>query len=116
MVCMAALVWTASVGCSRIIDRPPPKEEVQRLLEEEAQVIKRDGERDVDPSLGVKLTWEVEDIEVREQAGNRDYPWAGTIRFEITSLMRELDKPSTETFTKEFDYVWDKAADRWVVR
>lgn len=85
-------------------------------MQEEAQIIKRDGERDVDPALGVELTWEVKDVAVREQPENEDFPWAGTIRFEITSLMQELDEPSTETFTKEFDYVWDKAASGWVVR
>jgi len=89
---------------------------VTALLRQEAESLKSDGE-DVDPTLGVKIIWEIEGVDIREQPGDEVEPWAGTIRFAITSLTPEYDGTTTkETFNKEFDYVFDLVAKRWLMR
>jgi len=85
------------------------------LLQREADSLKSEGE-DIDPSLGVKITWKIESVELREQPGNDAEPWAGTITFEITSLTPEYDgSTETQVFTKEFDYVFDLGTERWLM-
>ena len=111
---MCFLAWGAG-ACSRKEKPPPTREAVQPLLQNEAESLKREGEN-VNPSLGVKVTWEIRSVEVREQPGNTAQPFAGTIRFLITSVQREYDGSlATDTFEKQFDYVWDMATERWIM-
>ena len=86
------------------------------LLQQEAQSLKTDGEKP-QPELGVKATWVVEGVDLREQPTNESQPWAGTIRFKITSEMREVDgSPATTHFDKRFEYVWSTATNRWLIQ
>jgi hypothetical protein len=102
-------------GCSSILKSAPSREEVEPLLRQEAENLKREGEQ-VDPSLGVKISWEVQAVEVREQPEDDAYPWAGTIRYLIKSEASEYDgSTETDQFEKVFEYVWDMATERWIV-
>jgi hypothetical protein len=93
----------------------PPREELETLLKQEAEIMKQEGEQ-VDPSLGVTITWEIQSVEVRERPEDDMYPWAGTIRYVIRSEAKEYDgSTETEQFDRAFDYVWDLATDRWIV-
>jgi hypothetical protein len=112
VVCFAVCFLSA---CSSVLKSGPSREEVEPLLRQEAEKMKREGEQ-VDPSLGVKITWEIQAVEVREQPDNDMYPWAGTIRYIIKSEASEYDgSTETEQFEKAFDYVWDKATKQWIV-
>jgi hypothetical protein len=94
----------------------PTREMVTPLLQQEANSLKRDGEKP-NEALGVKATWNIEGVEVREQKDNESQPWAGTIRFKITSEMREVDgTPLAQTFDKRFEYVWSTATNRWIIQ
>lgn len=89
---------------------------VTPLLQQEANSLKQDGEKP-DEKLGVKATWNVESVEVREQKDNESNPWAGTVKFRITSEMREVDgTPVTQTFDKRFEYLWSTAMNRWIIQ
>jgi hypothetical protein len=102
-------------SCSSDTKEPPPREVVQQLLQQEAESLKEEGEQ-VDPSLEVNITWEIQSIDVREQSGDDGQSWAGTIRFLITSEQREYNgKTESQKFEKEFHYVWDVAAERWIM-
>lgn len=78
--------------------------------------MKSEGESDLNPSLGVTVTWTIQSVDVREQAGNEAEPWAGTIRFMIESKTPELDGTATERFERTYDYVWDLETERWAMR
>ncbi len=113
------MVFVALLGMSACSDpaapEPPSREEVLELLQLEAESLKSEGE-DIDPTLGVEITWRIEAVELREQPGDEVEPWAGTIRFEITSLTSEYDGSiDSQKFTKEFDYVFDLGTKRWIM-
>lgn len=78
--------------------------------------MKREGESDVNPSLGVTVNWSIESVDVREQPNNEAEPWAGTIRFVIESKTPELDGTTTERFERSYDYVWELENERWAMR
>ena len=116
---LCVLVVCFSVGilsaCSGVLSSAPSREEVEPLLRQEAESLKKEGEQ-VDPSLGVKITWEIRAVEVREQPEDEAYPWAGTIRYNIKSEATEYDgSTETDQFEREFEYVWDMATERWIV-
>jgi hypothetical protein len=103
------------VSCS-LKPRGPSREMVLPLLQQEANSLKNDGEKP-NPGLGVKATWAIQSVEVREQPNNEANPWAGTIRFNITSEMREVDgTPLVQKFDKRFEYVWSTAMNRWIIQ
>ncbi len=103
-------------SCGVIGDRAPSQETVLPLLREEAQELKGEGEN-LDPAYGVTANWEIEDVQVRKLSNEDGPPWRGTIRFKITSRVREPDgTTSTEDFVKNFEYVWDIELDSWTVR
>ena len=109
---VVALVSSCSVGKKD----PPPRDEVEPLLRQEAESMKREGESDVNPSLGVTVTWTIRSIDIREQPANEAEPWAGTIHFTIESKTPELDGTATEQFERSYDYVWELEAERWAMR
>jgi len=116
---LAVAVLTSLVlpglACS-LKPKGPSREMVTPLLQQEAASLKRDGEKPND-ALGVKATWNVEGVEVREQKDNESNPWAGTIRFKIASEMKEVDgTPLVQTFDKRFEYVWSTAMNRWIIQ
>ena len=92
------------------------REELLSQLKQEAQGLKRDGEK-VNPALGVASTWNIESVDVREQPGNDSQPWAGTIRFRIESRMKEVDGSLVgQQFEKRFDYVYSSVLNRWIIQ
>jgi hypothetical protein len=103
-------------ACSEKPKEPPTKAAVHQLLQQEAESLKSEGEA-VDPSLEVKITWEIQSVETREMAGDEARPWEGTIRFLISSEQEDYDgKTDTQTFEKEFDYDWDLRLERWLMK
>jgi len=103
-------------ACGMVGDGAPSQEKVLSLLREEAQKMKADGEK-LDPAFGVRANWEIEDLQVQKPSNSEGPPWRGTIRFKITSRVREPDgTTSTEEFEKNFEYVWDTDLDAWTVR
>jgi hypothetical protein len=113
-ILVASLALMAS--CSDGKKDPPPRDHVAPLLQQEAETMKREGESDVNPSLGVTVTWTVQSVDIREQPNNEAEPWAGTIRFVIESKTPELDGTATERFERSYDYVWELESERWAMR
>ena len=111
----AAAAALLTAGCSKL-DPRLSRDAVLPLLQQEAQSLKNDGEKMDDPKLGVKTTWNIVGVEVREQAGSDD-PWTGTIRFKIDSSMKEPDgTTATQSFEKRFEYVFSGVLKRWIVQ
>jgi hypothetical protein len=109
-------VMVLGVSCGVVGRKAPPQDTVLPLLREEAQKLKSEGE-DLDPAYGVTANWEIEDVQVRKLTNKETQPWGGTIRFKITSKVREPDgTTSTEEFVKNFEYVWDTELEGWTVR
>jgi hypothetical protein len=116
------LVWPTLVmaavipACGRGKLGGPKRDVVLALLNQEAQSLKQDGER-VNPEFGVKSTWNIESVEVREQPNDPDRPWAGTIRFKIVSQMKEVDGSTLSDVTeKRFDYVYTTTLNKWIIQ
>src|SRR6185503_3629473 len=80
------------------------KAAVTQLLQNEAATMKRDGEK-LDPSLGVKATWTIHSLEVKEQPGNDSQPFTGAVVFYINSLTQESTGPVETNFQRSFNYV-----------
>lgn len=113
---LAAASAALLAGCFMGRDASLKREVVLPLLQQEAESLKRDGEK-VDPKLGVRSTWNIEAVEVAEQPGNADNPWKGTIRFKIESRMQEVDGTTlTQNFEKRFEYVYSAALKRWIIQ
>jgi hypothetical protein len=94
----------------------PSKEALQALLQQEAQSLKTDGEK-INPELGVKSTWTIQSVEVREQPNNPDQPWVGTINFKIESRIRDVDgSDQAQQFDKRFEYVYNETLKRWIIQ
>ncbi len=106
----------AALACGRGKPEGPQRETVLALLQQEAQSLKADGEK-VNPEFGVKATWNIEGVDVREQPNDVDRPWAGTIRFKIQSQMREVDGTVLNNeFEKGFDYVYSMVLKKWIIQ
>ena len=114
---LATVLAAALLGsCGMVGDDAPGQETVLSLLREEAQELKAEGE-DLDPTFGVTANWEIEDVQVRKPSNQNGPPWRGTIRFKITSRVREPDgTTSTEEFVRNFEYLWDTELDGWTVQ
>ena len=111
--CVCLVVFSS---CGERAKEPPTRDVVEKLLREEAQSMKSDGEN-VNPSLEIKVTWNIESVEVREQTAVESQPWTGTVRFTITSRQQEYDgSPATHRFEKVFDYDWDLDSERWIMK
>jgi hypothetical protein len=110
------LALALAYGCSLAKSEGVKREAVLALLRQEAQGLKQDGEK-VNPTLGVSATWNIESVEVKEQAGNETQPWTGTVRFRIESKMKEVDGSAvTQQFEKRFDYVYNTTLNRWIIQ
>jgi len=117
-----ALPWVAialagvTISACKQGPKAPDRETVVNLLKQEAQTMKKEGER-IDPTFGVAATWNIEDVLVNERPGDAAKPWNGTIRFKIESRTREPDGSTiTDRFDKKFEYAFDAASGRWFVR
>lgn len=108
------LILLALAGCKGKL-LGPSREALQALLQQEAQSLKTDGEK-MNPDLGVKSTWNIVAVEVRE-TNNPDQRWAGTIRFNIESRIKEVDgRDDTQQFEKRFEYVYNDTLKRWIIQ
>ena len=102
------------ISCSEAKKAPPPQAEVEALLKQRAETEKREAEADVNPNLGVTVTWTIQSVEVRPQPANEAEPYFGTIKFVIESQTPELDGVATERLERSYDYVWDPATGAWL--
>ena len=112
---LALVVAALTLCCGRVINRGPTKEEVTAALQTEAASMKRDGEK-LDPSLGVKATWNITGVQVQEQAGNSSQPYKGTVRFRINSRTDDPTGPVETNFDKAFNYVYDAKLGKWLFK
>jgi hypothetical protein len=111
-----AVAVLATGACGKAGPKAPDRDTVQALLRQEAESFKKEGER-LDPNLGVSATWNIDAVVVTERPGDTARPWNGTVRFKIESRTREPDGSSTaDHLEKKFDYVFDAASGRWLVR
>jgi predicted small lipoprotein YifL len=113
-VILLAVALAATAACGRRGPKAPGREAVTQLLQQEADALKRDGEK-LDPVLRVKATWAIAGIDVTEQPNDPDRPWAGAIRFRIKSETKdERGEVTVDEFDKRFDYVYNASLQRWV--
>jgi len=116
LILAVALAVAAGGACSKAGPKAPDRETVTNLLRQEAESFKKEGER-IDPNLGVAATWNIDSVVVTERPGDAAKPWNGTVRFKIESRTREPDgSTTTDRLEKKFDYVFDAASNRWLVR
>jgi hypothetical protein len=112
--CLCAGLAVSLVGCRGKKAAGVSHEALVAQLQEEAAFFKKGGE-DIHPSLGVKITWILQGLDVKERPGDKDFPWAGTIRFKIHSESRDADGNVTgDTFLKQFDYKYSSAMGKWI--
>jgi len=70
---------------------------------------------ELDPVLRVTATWNVVGLDVTERPDDPDHPWAGTIRFKITSETKDSDgQVQKDEFDKRFDYLYATSVNRWI--
>jgi hypothetical protein len=103
-----------TVACGSSGPKAPSREAVLGLLQQEAASMKRDGEK-VDPSIGVTATWNIESVDVTERAGDKEKPWAGTVKFRIEARTRDAGESHTDRIEKTFSYVFDATSGKWGV-
>lgn len=104
----------ALAGCARKGPAAAGREVVTPLLQQEADALKRDGEK-LDPVLGVKATWTIAGVDVTERPNDSDRPWAGTIRFKIRSETKDTDGAVViDEFERRFDYVYTTSIQKWI--
>lgn len=87
----------------------PTREQLKAKLDQEAQALKRDGEKG--PDLGVKSVWTVEAVEMKEQPADKQRPWKGSVRIRIDTRSPGYN----DRIVKTFDYTWDTAANQWLM-
>lgn len=108
-----AAASTLPLSCNRAEKKAADKAAATELLKTEAAAMKRDGEK-LDPSLGVKATWTVHSLEVKDQPGNDAQPFTGAVVFRINSRTDEPMGPVESNFEKTFKYVYDARLGKWL--
>jgi hypothetical protein len=104
----------AGTACGSRGPKAPGREVVTPLLQQEADDLKREGEK-LDPVLRVKATWTIAALDVAERPDDPDNPWAGTIRFEIRSETRdEQGAVAVDQFERRFHYLYSASLGRWI--
>jgi hypothetical protein len=114
VLALAALLAT-SAACSKPGAKKATKEQVTAALQAEAATMKRDGEK-LDPSLGVKATWTIAALEVKEQPDNASTPYVGSVRFKINSVATDPMGPAETNFERTFDYGYDAKLAKWLFK
>jgi hypothetical protein len=107
--CFAALALLMA-ACHK----PEPKltrDDVTAGLQQEANKMKADGENM--PDVGVKATWNIVAVDIKEQPDNPGHPFTGTVRFKIDSSAHALEGSAAQSFEKKFEYEYDAASKRW---
>jgi predicted small lipoprotein YifL len=113
-IVILALALAGVLACGRKGPEAPGREAVTPLLQQEAEGLKRNGEK-LDPVLLVKATWTIEGVDVTERPNDPERPWAGAIRFKIRSEMRDEQGVATvDEFDRRFDYVYNAGLKRWI--
>ena len=113
---LTVLALAAAVAGCKTRFGGPSKEEVTAELRKEADVFKQKGEQN-DPILRMKSTWNIEGVDVTEQAGDDNRPYKGTIRFKIVTTMKDPDGTETnDRLDKQFHYVYDVREKRWLIQ
>jgi hypothetical protein len=111
---LACVVAAVGTGCGVGGPKGPTREAVTPLLQQEADALKRDGEK-MDPVLRVTATWTVAGIDVKQRPNDSEKPWAGTIRFKIRSETKnERGQVDVDEFERHFDYVYSTVIKRWI--
>jgi len=111
---LAVAVAVLAPACRRPAPVLPSRAAVTAELRQEAEGLKRDGEK-MDPSLGVKATWNIASVEVSERPGDADRPWAGSILFKIRSETKDMDRPPiVDEFDRRFDYLYAASLKKWI--
>jgi hypothetical protein len=114
VVVVLLAVSLAALGACGRKGRVAGREAVTPLLQQEADALKRDGEK-LDPVLGVKATWTIAGIDVTERPNDPDRPWTGAIRFAIRSETKDTDgSVAVHEFERRFDHVYTSSLERWV--
>ena len=104
----------AASSCGPPSPELPAREVVTPLLQQEADALKRDGEK-LDPVLRVRATWTIAGIDIQERPNDREKPWAGSIRFKIRSETKdERGQLTVDEFERQFDYVYSTTIKRWI--
>jgi uncharacterized protein (DUF2147 family) len=94
----------------------PTREEVLPGLQQEAQVMKTEGEK-MDPKLQVTNTWTITSVDVQEQAGNKAEPFRGTIKFDVETRTKEWDGTVlADKKQKTFNYAYQSSTKKWLMR
>ena len=113
---VSLLVLAVAAACASKAPKGPSREELTSLLQQEAQAMKATGES-WDPVLRVKATWTVAELTVREQPGDADRPWAGTIRFHIRGETKDSNATvQVDEFDRRFEYYWSATLHRWLIK
>lgn len=105
----------ALASCSR---KPagPTREEVLPALQQEAQIMKSEGEK-MDPKLQVTNTWTITGVEVQEQPENKVEPYRGTIKFDVETRTKEWDGTVlADKKQKSFNYAYQAKTKKWMMR
>jgi len=106
---LALFVVASIAACGPKGPAAPTREQVKAKLDQEAQALKRDGEKG--PDLGAKSVWTVEAVEVKEQPGDKLRPWKGSVRMRIDTKSPGYN----DRLMKTFEYTWDSAANQWLM-
>lgn len=114
-IAVALIVLAMAGGACKGPFGGPSREEVTAELRKEAETFKAKGEQS-DPVLRMKSTWNIEGVDVQEQDGDKNRPYKGTVRFKIITTMRDPDGSETnDRLDKQFNYVYDVTAKRWMI-
>src|SRR5687767_10987084 len=107
---LALTVLPLLMACGPDTPKGPTREQVKAKLDQEAQALKRDGEKG--PDLGAKSVWTVEAVEVKEQPSTPAKPWKGSVRMRIDTKSPGY---KDDRLVKTFEYAWDTAANQWLM-
>lgn len=115
-IVLVAAVAALAAACSGKGSDKPTRETVLPILMQEAQSLKRDGEKPT-PGLGVKSTWNIVSVDVKERPKDDTKPFTGTIQFKINSEMKEFDGSTLNQQTeKTFTYIYNATLKQWVIQ
>jgi hypothetical protein len=114
LLSLLAVAVTAA-ACSGAVPQGSDREAAVAALQKEAEGLKRDGEK-MNPSLGVKATWTITAVDVKDQPDNPAKPLLGTIKFRINSEMRDPTGPTETNFERSFAYEWDSGMKMWLLK
>jgi len=115
-ILVVAAVAALAAACSGVGSGKATRETLLPLLQQEAQSLKTDGEKPT-PGLGVKSTWNIVSVDVKERPKDEAQPFTGTIHFKINSEMKEFDGTTLNQQTeKTFTYAYNATLKQWIIQ